>query len=634
MLLNSIITQSIGLFITIYLLIIWSFHRKINSESETIFLGAMIAAIISMLLDIAVQICPDPFYINEINLATVLLRLYLVSIPLCILLITLYVNFAILKSESFRFFRIFIIVFAIVNSVIIFFMPSTSQMVNGLRLPTGTAVFYTYIQSAVIAIIILVELFFARKKLHKATFIANLVWLLLFLSAGFIQYASLITLGIPIVSFVVSLGTIAIYLVLENPGNKYDYWNYRFHYETFVKYISEMIKFQELQSILYINLGTRNNNKLFAVNEVFSEIIMQHKKNMEIKIFKGISNELIITSKELYVLQDVASTIYESISRAEHKNNVEIYASITLIPSISKIKNYRILRDIMDEYKIKSNLVTENIRFFTVKDKMIDRFNNEAVVTSDIDYAIKNKKIDIKFQSIDSLADKNKKIYEIITILRNEENKELYPSEYSRVANKTNKFLQIDECSFEKICSVLDSVLSHNNSLEYILVRISVQALEDDSFLDRIVELLRRHDIPYRYICFEITNADAIVKKDILLKNITYMQRLGIAFAIGGFGSGESNLNYFIDLPMNIVKYDQSILRNAIENKDAALIMKDVTELAHSLGYKVIAVGAKTENEIKFIEECNIEMAIGDQFSNILNENDFIQELSNAGGQL
>lgn len=627
----NIVTQLIALFLTIYIFVIWTLHKRIKFESENIFLIVMIVIMISEVFDIAFQVFPTNVVVNNINVSHIILKVYLVSIPTSLFVISLYANFSILNTKQFFFFRIFIVVLLVINAAIIYFLPADHIEIQSCVVPIGAAVTYTYILCAAIAAIILIELLLSRKKLFKATYIANLVWFLLVVIGGVLQWTLLPSFGIPVVSFIISLGAVAVYLVLENPGNKYDYINYRFHYETFVKYISEIIRFKDLQSILYINLTTKNDEKIVAVGDIFSGLVNQNKNNSDIKLFKGIGNELIITSKETIILQDIASTIYELVINTEKKYGVEIYASIALIPSIAKIKTYRILREILDDYKIKSNLVTENIRFFTVKDDYIERCNNDAVITSDIDYAIKNKLVDIKFQELNTFGNDNKKIYEIITILRSEQGEELYPNDYSRVANKTNKFLQIDECSFEKICSILDSVLSHSNKLGYILIRISVQALEDETFLDRIVELLRRHDVPYKYICFEITNANAIIKKDVLLKNITYMQRLGISFAMGGFGSGESNLNYFIDLPMDIVKFDQSILKNAIKDPRAAMIMKNVTDLAHTLGFSVIAVGAKTEEEINFVKTCNIEMAIGDQFTDILNENDFINELSIGG---
>lgn len=628
----NIVTQLLALFLTIYIFVIWSLHKRINFESENIFLVVMIVTMISEIFDIAFQIYPTDYIINGIDISQIILKIYLVSIPTCLFVISLYANLSILNTKQFYAFRLVTVALLVINGVVIYFLPAGHEIIKGCVVPVGIAVNYTYTLCAVIIAVILVELIISRKKLFRATYIANFIWFLLVMIGGILQWTLLPVFGIPVVSFIISLGSIAVYLVLENPGNKYDYINHRFHYETFVKYISEIIKFKDLQSILYINLATKNDANIDVIHDIFLDLVNQNKQNDDIKLFKGISNELIISSKELVILQDIASSIYELIAKAEKKYNAEVYASIVLIPSIDKINSYRILRDILDDYKIKSNLVTQKIRFFVVKDSYIERSNNDAIITADIDYAIKNKFVDIKFQALNSLGNENKKIFEIITVLRNEQNKELYPNDYSRVANKTNKFLQIDECSFEKICSVLDSVLSHPNKLGYILIRISVQALEDDMFLDKIVELLRRHDVPYKYVCFEITNANAILKKDILLKNITYMQRLGISFAMGGFGSGESNLNYFIDLPMNIVKFDQSILRNAILDPKAAMIMKDVTELAHTLGFKVIAVGAKTKEELDFVKTCGVEMAIGDQFTDILNEKDFLRELLIGGG--
>lgn len=634
MIVPKILTQIIALFITIYIFVFWNLHKKTSSDNEIIFLFAFIVSIISEILDIAAQITSSNFLITfGESVADIVMKTYLVTVPLAIFVITLYANFSILKTRQFNIFRTVILISSLINSLVIWFLPITIVKGDRCNIPEGSSVIFTYCISAIVAFAILIELFVCRKRLNRATFIANIVWLSLFMCGGIAQFFTINKTEIPIISFLISVGDVTLYLVLENPGNKYDYEKNCFHYETFVKYITETIRFKEVQSILFLNVSTNNNENIRYVGSVFSSIIEENIKNDDVKLFKGIANELIITSKEFIQLQDLASTVYGYVYNTEQQYNMEINASVVLIPSISNIKSYSLLRTIFDDYRIKGNLVNENIQYFTINDKTIEKYNKESEIALDIDYAIKNKLINVRFQSLNSLKGDDKQTYEIITTLTNEKNNVLLPNDYSRIASRSDKFMQIDEYSFEKVCTILEKALSHKNKLGYVLVRISAQAIESDNFLDRVIELMRKHDVPYKYICFEITNADAILRKDILLKNITYMQKLGMTFAMGGFGSGESNLNYFIDLPMDIVKFDQSILKNAIEDPKAAMIMNDVTELAHSLGFKVIAVGAKNDKEINFIKECDIDMVIGNELSEIYNEDEFARALAIDGAE-
>lgn len=632
---SKIIVQAIAFFFTVYILIFWIFHKKTGSDNEIIFLFAIIVSMISELLDAAAQITSSDYIFVFSEFATELvMKTYLVTIPLSVFVITLYANFSILDTKRYRILRAIILISSLINSVIIWCLPLTIEIGERCNIPTGPSVLFTYIITAIVGAAIFIELIVNKKKLNKATYIANIVWLLLLLCGGIFQLFTLDNTEIPVISFIIATGDIALYLILENPGNRFDYNKNCFHYETFVKYITETIRFKNVQSILFLNVSTTGNDNVEYASEVFDSMISENFENSEIIMFKGVGSELLITSKEFVILQDIASTVYSHVNKISEKYSVEMKASVVLIPSLEEIETYGLLREIFDDYRIKDNLIGDNIQYFTISDKVITKYNKESIITADIDYAIKNKLIDIRFQSLNSLLGDDLQIYEIITTLTNDKNKVLFPSDYSRIATRGDKFLQIDEYSFEKVCTVLEKVLSHRNRLGYVLIRISVQAIEQEHFLDRIIEMMRKHDVPYKYVCFEITNANAILKKDVLLKNITYMQKLGMSFAMGGFGSGESNLNYFIDLPMNIVKFDQSILKNAIIDPRAAMIMKDVTELAHALGFKVIAVGAKDDEEIKFIKDCGIEMVIGDQLSNIIDVNEFIKNTSLGGAQL
>ena len=77
---------------------------------------------------------------------------------------------------------------------------------------------------------------------------------------------------------------------------------------------------------------------------------------------------------------------------------------------------------------------------------------------------------------------------------------------------------------------------------------------------------MKRYDISPNQLNLEITETATITQRNILLKNMLEMSKYGINFALDDYGTGECNLNYIIEMPVSIVKFDKSMIDNYFKN--------------------------------------------------------------------
>jgi len=99
----------------------------------------------------------------------------------------------------------------------------------------------------------------------------------------------------------------------------------------------------------------------------------------------------------------------------------------------------------------------------------------------------------------------------------------------------------------------------------------------------------------------------------------------GLTFSLDDFGSGSSNLNYIIDMPVNIVKLDKHLSEEYFKNKRAQAIVTTVIEMAHSLGIKIIAEGIENENELEEMKNLGVDYIQGYYFSKPLPEHEYLR---------
>ena len=143
-------------------------------------------------------------------------------------------------------------------------------------------------------------------------------------------------------------------------------------------------------------------------------------------------------------------------------------------------------------------------------------------------------------------------------------------------------------------------------------VNISPSHLLVNTFSQRLAELLARYPtVSPSLLKLEVLESAAMHDVKAALKNMARCQALGVGFAIDDFGTGFSSLTHLRQLPVNLIKIDQSFVRDMLSDQNDMAIVESVIYMANRFQRPMLAEGVETLDHAKALMALGCELAQG-----------------------
>lgn len=145
-----------------------------------------------------------------------------------------------------------------------------------------------------------------------------------------------------------------------------------------------------------------------------------------------------------------------------------------------------------------------------------------------------------------------------------------------------------------------------------ISVNISALQIQQRNFPVRLEHLLSKvPETPSTAIQLEVLETSKLSNIKKVSEIMEDCVKLGVTFAIDDFGTGYSSLTYLRRLPAEVIKIDQSFVRDMLEDLEDKTIVTGVIALANSFNRSVIAEGVESIAHGTSLLALNCELAQG-----------------------
>ena len=133
--------------------------------------------------------------------------------------------------------------------------------------------------------------------------------------------------------------------------------------------------------------------------------------------------------------------------------------------------------------------------------------------------------------------------------------------------------------------------------------------------MERITSTLRAARVDPETIVIEVPETAAMADPDRTRRVLQQFRDAGLKIAIDDFGKALSSIRRLKDLPVDILKVDQSFVRKLPDDDDAAMMARAIIQLGHSLGMVPLAEGIDSEEQREFLVGENCPLGQGYLFA-------------------
>jgi diguanylate cyclase (GGDEF)-like protein len=144
-----------------------------------------------------------------------------------------------------------------------------------------------------------------------------------------------------------------------------------------------------------------------------------------------------------------------------------------------------------------------------------------------------------------------------------------------------------------------------------VSVNVSTRSLLDHDLPQMIRTLLGRFHLPPSTLQLEITESRIVADMRRARTALDEIRAMGVKIAIDDFGTGFSSLSQLQQLPIDEIKIDKSFVTRMEVNRNDAVLVRSIIELARNLGLRVTAEGVESESIRSSLRQLGCDYAQG-----------------------
>ncbi len=255
------------------------------------------------------------------------------------------------------------------------------------------------------------------------------------------------------------------------------------------------------------------------------------------------------------------------------------------------------------------------------------RIVTEKRIESSMEQALKDKEFKVYLQPKYDFKTGRLVSAEALVRWQHPEQGVIPPDWFIPVFEKNGFVLKLDMYILEEVAGLLQRRREANLPVVPIGVNFSRLHLDDPDFIDMLLQVMEKHNLPHNLVEVELT--ESMVMDDVMrmTRVLDELHIAGFSVAMDDFGAGYSSLNVLKYLDFDCVKLDKEFLAKGEGNPRMRQIISGLVKMIKEVGSHIVAEGVETKEQAEFLRSIGCDTAQGYLYSRPLPMDDFEQKL-------
>jgi diguanylate cyclase (GGDEF)-like protein/PAS domain S-box-containing protein len=254
-------------------------------------------------------------------------------------------------------------------------------------------------------------------------------------------------------------------------------------------------------------------------------------------------------------------------------------------------------------------------RFFDPQ--MHDRALQRLSLESELRQAIETQQFEVFYQPIHSLLTRRIVEFEALVRWRHPTRGLVSPADFIPLAEETGLVIPLGAWVMHEACRQLRQWQDQYPEMQNVSIGVNVSGKQfaRPELLTEVKSTLEETGLKASHLCLEITESTIMESGAPATDVLEAFHNLGTRLHMDDFGTGYSSFRYLNQMPIDVLKIDQSFIREISERKTGRSVVHAIVALAQTLDMRVIAEGVETPLQVALLAEMGCDCAQGYYFS-------------------
>lgn len=390
----------------------------------------------------------------------------------------------------------------------------------------------------------------------------------------------------------------------------------------FIYYIEKKILEKKKLSIIYIDIDsfrTINDNMGHEYGDVVLKTVAQRlklyqRKGLKVARIGGAEFALAVCDHSNPV--ELAGMVIDSLGKPVEmeKDGAKVSYSLTMYAGISRYPEDSDSADVLVKYSdIAAYEARKSLKQHVVEfDHSMENEQFKLIeMQKTISEALENEYLYLVYQPQFTVQGKHLRGFETLLRYNKPGAPKIGPGEFIPIIEKTELVTTIDRYVLTRALREAKKFLLELGDELTISVNISSRNISNEGFADEIKNILMEESFPPACLELEITEYSLSQAMEIAIMNVKKLREMGVKIALDDFGTGYTSISQLVNLPVNLLKIDKSLIDHINETRENSELVQAVINMGHTMKCEVIAEGVEIQEQCDSLDEFKCDFIQG-----------------------